>query len=32
MSRASWTPWTAGQSFWGDSSEISVSVVELSEL
>ena len=32
MSRASWPPWPAGQPFWGDSCEISVSVVELSEL
>ena len=32
MSRASWTPWPDGQPFWGRSSQVSVSVVELSEL
>ena len=32
MSRASWAPWPDGQPFWGGSSEVSVSVVELSEL
>ena len=32
MSRASWAPWSDGQPFWGGSSEVSVSVVELSEL
>ena len=32
MSRASWASWSDGQPFWGGSSEVSVSVVELSEL
>ena len=32
MSEASWMTWPDGQPFWGDRSEVSVSVVELSEL
>ncbi|TFH52049.1 ABC transporter [Actinomyces viscosus] len=32
MSEASWATWSGGQPFWGDRSEVIVSVVELSEL
>jgi len=32
MSEASWMTWPDGQPFWGDRSEVSVSLVELSEL